>query len=138
MVTLITLLPSDNKALLGRSNGFYAPLLIPSDNKPILSERFYAAHYIECASNIIHRYISYHYVIPEYIICDYITPKYNIWYDKVFNSGFIVYACDPPPPIFFEALFFLEPKLLNFHGVKNQKKATPKSGPKSRGQLHSF
>jgi hypothetical protein len=97
MLTPCTLLPSDNQALLGRSNGFYAPLLIPSDNVAAFLERSNGAHYIECAPNIIPKYISYHYVIPKYIVYDYIIPKYNIWYDKVFKSGSIVHACATPP-----------------------------------------
>ena len=59
MLTLVTLLPSDNEAILGRSERFYAPLLRASDNKLILLGRFYALHYIECASFIILLYIIY-------------------------------------------------------------------------------
>lgn len=44
MLTLDTLLPSDNKKLQGRFKGFLAPLLSPSDNIPILSENEYPAH----------------------------------------------------------------------------------------------
>jgi hypothetical protein len=97
MLTLCTLLPSDNEALLGRSNGFYAPLLIPSDNVAAPLGRSNAFHYIECASNIIPKYISFYYVIPEYNISYYIIPKYNIQYDKVCISGSILYACATPP-----------------------------------------
>ena len=96
MVTLITLLPSDNKALLGRSNGFYAPLLIPSDNESGFLGRCDAAHYIECASNII----------PKYILPKHNIPKYNIQSDNIpkyiFNSEknvyfWRIYACATPP-----------------------------------------
>jgi hypothetical protein len=108
MLTLCTLLPSDNQALLGRSNGFYEPLLIPSDNVAAFLERSNAAHYIECAPNIIPKYISYHYVIPEYIVYNYIIPKYNIQYDKVCISGSILYACATPPyPKILDPVFFL-------------------------------
>lgn len=107
MLTLTTLLPSDNEALLGRSEGFYAPLLIPSDNVAILLKRSNAAHYIECASNIIPKYISYYHVIPQYNILYYIIPKYNIQYDKVCILGSVPYACATPPlPFFFKRLFF--------------------------------
>jgi len=106
MLTLATLLPSDNEALLGRSEGFYAPLLIPSDNVTAPLGRSNAAHYIEYASNIIPKYISSYYVIPEYNISYYIIPKYNIQYDKVCISGSILYACATPPTQKFWTLFF--------------------------------
>jgi len=41
MLTLYTLLPSDNNRLLGRFNGFLALLLKASDNIPILSGKKY-------------------------------------------------------------------------------------------------
>jgi len=44
MLTLDTLLPSDNKRLLGRFNGFLALLLSASDNIPILLGHEYRAH----------------------------------------------------------------------------------------------
>ena len=44
MLTLDTLLPSDNKRLLGRFKGFLAPLLSPSDNIPIPLGKEYRAH----------------------------------------------------------------------------------------------
>jgi hypothetical protein len=43
MLTLITLLPSDNNRLLGRFNGFLALLLSASDNKLILLGKEYRA-----------------------------------------------------------------------------------------------
>jgi hypothetical protein len=92
MLTLCTLLPSDNEAPLGHSERLYAPLLRPSDNKPILLERSYALHYIECAFNILPKYILYYHIIPYDNI-----PSDNIWYDKVLKSGSILYACETPP-----------------------------------------
>ena len=106
MLTLAAPLPSDNEALLGRSEGFYAPLLIPSDNVAILLKRSNASHYIECASNIIPKYISSYYVIPEYNISYYIISKYNIQYDKVCILGSIPYAYATPPYPFFSNAFF--------------------------------
>jgi len=44
MLTLITLLPSDNKRLLGLFKGFADLLLRASDNKPILLGHEYRAH----------------------------------------------------------------------------------------------
>lgn len=44
MLTLDTLLPSDNKRLLGRFKGFLALLLRASDNKLILLGKEYRAH----------------------------------------------------------------------------------------------
>jgi hypothetical protein len=44
MVTLDTLLPSDNDRLVGLFKGFLALLLIPSDNKFILLGKEYKAH----------------------------------------------------------------------------------------------
>lgn len=44
MLTLITLLPSDNKRILGLFKGFAALLLSASDNIPILSGGEYRAH----------------------------------------------------------------------------------------------
>jgi len=44
MLTLITLLPSDNNRLLGRFKGFLALLLSASDNIPILSGKEYRSH----------------------------------------------------------------------------------------------
>lgn len=114
MLTLSTLLPSDNEALLGRSEGFYAPLLIPSDNVTAPLGRSNAAHYIEYASNIIPKYISSYYVIPQYNISYYIIPKYNIQYDKVCISGSILYACATPPTQKFWTLFFPWPIWLFF------------------------
>jgi len=90
-------LPSDNKPLLGCLKWLCGCLLKPSDNKPILSGLHCDDHYIECASNIIPKYISSYYVIPEYNISYYIIPKYNIQYDKVCISGSILYACATPP-----------------------------------------
>jgi hypothetical protein len=106
MLTLATLLPSDNEALLGRSEGFYAPLLIPSDNVAALLGRSYAAHYIECAFNIIPKYISSYYVIPEYNISYYIIPKYNIQYDKVCILGLFYTHATPPSPKNLDPHFF--------------------------------
>jgi len=48
MLTLDTLLPSDNKRLLGRFKGFLAPLLSPSDNIPISLGKEYSAHIEIC------------------------------------------------------------------------------------------
>ena len=58
MLTLDTLLPSDNERLLGRFKGFLALLLSASDNIPILLEKEYRAHLeiyppIENSSNCI-------------------------------------------------------------------------------------
>ena len=78
MLTLCTLLPSDNKAILGRFEGFYDALLTPSDNKPIHLGRFYALHYIECASFIILLYIISYDNIPYDSISQYIIPCDNI------------------------------------------------------------
>jgi len=78
MLTLCTLLPSDNEAILGRSEGFYAPLLRASDNIPRLLGRFYALHYIECASFIILLYIIFYDNIPCHSISQYIIPCDNI------------------------------------------------------------
>lgn len=96
MLTLITLLPSDNERLLGRSNGFCAPLLIPSDNIPILLGRCYAAHYIECASNILLKYILLKHIIPKHNIQSDNVPKYIFYSEK--NAYFWrIYACATPP-----------------------------------------
>ena len=110
MLTLITLLPSDNERLLGRSNGFYAPLLIPSDNIPILLRRCYAAHYIECASNILLKYILLKHIIPKHNIQSDNVPKYIFYSEK--NAYFWrIYACATPPypkiltSVFFEGVF---------------------------------
>ena len=58
MLTLITLLPSDNERLLGRFKGFLALLLRASDNILILLGKEYRAHIeiyppIENSSNCI-------------------------------------------------------------------------------------
>jgi len=90
-------LPSDNKPVLGCLKWLCGCLLKPSDNKPILSGLHCDDHYIECAFNIIPKYISSYYVIPEYNISYYIIPKYNIQYDKVCIFGSILYACATPP-----------------------------------------
>ena len=44
MLTLDTLLPSDNKCILGLFKGFLALLLRASDNIPIFSGKEYRAH----------------------------------------------------------------------------------------------
>jgi len=114
MLTLCTLLPSDNEALLGRSNGFYAPLLIPSDNIPILLRRCYAAHYIECASNIIPKYILPKHNIPKHNIQSDNIPKYIFYSEKnaIFGS-FSIRMCDPPLPKKMDPLFTGGPNLEN-------------------------
>lgn len=102
MLTLCTLLPSDNEAILGRSERLYGRLLIPGDNALILLGLSLRAHYIECASNIIPKYILYYNIIPydniSYDTISYdIIPSDNIWCDKVLISGFILHACATPP-----------------------------------------
>jgi len=111
MLAYTLLSPSDNKRLQGTFKAFYDALLKPSDNKPILSGLHCDDHYIECAFNIIPKYISSYYVIPQYNISYYIIPKYNIQYDKVCIFGSILYACATPPypkistSVFFEGVF---------------------------------
>jgi hypothetical protein len=103
MLTLCTLLPSDNEALLGHSEQLYAPLLRPSDNIPPFLGRSLCAHYIEYISNILPKYILYYHIIPydniPYDNISYdIIPSDNIWCDKVLISEvFYTYMCDPPP-----------------------------------------
>lgn len=56
MLTLCTLLPSDNKSILGMFKGFAALLLRASDNIPILLGKEYRAHIDICPpiENSIH------------------------------------------------------------------------------------
>lgn len=107
MVTLCTLLPSDNKPVLGCFKWLCGCLLKPSDNIPILLRRCYAAHYIECASNIILKYILPKHIIPKHNIQSDNVPKYIFYSEK--NAYFWrIYACATPPyPKNLDPFFFL-------------------------------
>jgi len=107
MLTLCTLLPSDNQALLGRSNGFYAPLLIPSDNVAASLERFNAAHYIECASRsvILFLYCMHPVILLSYCIYPVILYKTTVILGK--KMGISICMCDPPLPKNLDPRFFL-------------------------------
>ena len=93
-------LPSDNKRLQCTFKAFYDALLIPSDNKLIPLGLHCIHQYIECAFNIIPKYISSYHVIPQYNISYYIIPKYNIQYDKVCILGLFYTHATPPYPFF--------------------------------------
>lgn len=91
-------LPSDNKPVLGCFKLLCGCLLKPSDNELILLGLHCSNHYIECAPNIIPKYISYYHVILEYNMSYYIIPKYNIQYDKVCILGLFYTHATPPYP----------------------------------------
>jgi hypothetical protein len=90
-------LPSDNEPVLGWFKSLCGCLLKPSDNELIFLGLHCDDHYIECAFNIIPKYISSYYTILQYNISYYIIPKYNIQYDKVCILGSIPYAYATPP-----------------------------------------
>lgn len=107
MLTLATLLPSDNEAILGRSERFYAPLLRASDNKPILLRRFYALHYIECAF-LLYFYILYFttiYHIIVYLSILYHTIIYSMDKYSIQGQLYTHMRKTPPPPKKMDPLF---------------------------------
>lgn len=96
MLAYTYLLPSDNVGLNGRFKGSMHALLIPSDNEPILLRRCDAAHYIECAFNILLKYILLKHIIPKHNIQSDNVPKYIFYSEK--NAYFWrIYACATPP-----------------------------------------
>jgi hypothetical protein len=94
MLTLCTLLPSDNKRLVGLFKGFADLLLSASDNIPILSGGKYRAHIeiyppIEKSTHsdfdkyniiyylcILYFTILYHAIVYQYIICKSINIQF--------------------------------------------------------------
>jgi hypothetical protein len=114
MLTLCTLLPSDNQALLGRSNGFYEPLLIPSDNVEASLERSNAAHYIECASRsvVLFHYCMHTVILYHYCIYPVILYKTTVILEKM---GVSIRMCDPPPTQKFRPSFFYKGDLQICH-----------------------
>ena len=95
MLTLCTLLPSDNKCILGLFKGFAALLLSASDNIPILLGSEYRAHIeiyppIENSTHsdfdkynfiyylsIIYHTILYHAIIYHNIVCKSINIQFR-------------------------------------------------------------
>ena len=99
MLTLITLLPSDNEALLGRFNRFYDALLIPSDNVAILLSAKYCRHYIKYSFLL---YFSIYYYCLLYFGIIYHKTIYQNNNLILRKMGFYMHThVRPPPPHFF-------------------------------------